>query len=150
NDNRGSTANHRGGSRRRLRGKIMATAEELSHNLSIKELLTKMIELGASDMHLVVGLPPVVRVHGACEPLAGMPVLNPTDTQDLIYSVMNEDQIAEYEANMECDLSFGIKGLSRFRLNVYRDRGSVVAAFRTIPYEILTFDELGLPRCVAD
>jgi twitching motility protein PilT len=128
----------------------MATAEVLSNNLSIKDLLSKMIELGASDMHLVVGLPPVVRVHGACEPLAGLPVLNQTDTQDLIYSVMNEDQIAEFEGNMECDLSFGIKGLSRFRLNVYRDRGSVVAAFRTIPYEILTFDELGLPRCVAD
>jgi twitching motility protein PilT len=63
---------------------------------------------------------------------------------------MNEEQIAEFEEEKECDLSFGVTGLSRFRLNVYRDRGSVVGAFRTIPYEILDFDELGLPDPIAD
>jgi twitching motility protein PilT len=80
----------------------------------------------------------------------GYPKLSAETTQELIYSVMNEDQVAEFESERECDMSFGIDGLSRFRLNVYRDRGSVVGAFRSIPFEILTFEQLGLPRVVAD
>lgn len=119
-------------------------------SISIKELLKKTIEVGASDLHIVVGAPPMVRLHGSLEPLPGYERLNPEDTQEIIYTVMNEDQVAEFEAEKECDLSFGIDGLSRFRLNVYRDRGSVVGAFRAIPFEILTFEELGLPRIVAD
>jgi twitching motility protein PilT len=119
-------------------------------DISIKELLTKIIHMGASDLHIVVGLPPVARVDGVLEPMAGYPSLNPEDTRELIYSVMNEEQITTFESEKECDASFGIEGLSRFRLNVYRDRGSVVAAFRAIPFEIKTFDELGLPRIVAE
>jgi twitching motility protein PilT len=117
---------------------------------SIKELLSRMIQEGASDLHIVVGAPPVLRIHGSLEPMEGYPRLTPDQAQDIIYSVMNEDQVAEFEAEKECDMSFGIEGLSRFRLNIYRDRGSVVAAFRSIPYEILTFDQLGLPRVTAD
>lgn len=117
---------------------------------SIRELLKKMIEQGASDLHIVVGAPPIVRIHGGLEPLEGYASLTPAETQEIIYTVMNEDQISEFEATKECDLSFGIDGLSRFRLNVYRDRGSVVAAFRAIPFEILGFDQLGLPRVIAD
>jgi twitching motility protein PilT len=98
----------------------------------------------------VVGAPPIIRLHGELAPLPGYPRLKPEDTQELVYSVMNEAQVAEFEAEKECDMSFGIEGLSRFRLNVYRDRGSVVAAFRAIPFEIMTFEELGLPRVVAD
>lgn len=118
--------------------------------LSIKELLTKTIEMGASDLHISVGVPPIVRVHGALQALEGYPLLRPENTQELAYSVMNEEQVASFEADKECDLSFGITGLSRFRLNVYRDRGSISAAFRAIPFEIRSFDELGLPRVVAD
>ena len=117
---------------------------------SIKELLTKMIREGASDMHIVVGAPPMIRIHGGLEMLAGYDRLTPEDTQEVIYSVMNEDQVAEFESEKECDMSFGIDGLSRFRLNVYRDRGSVVAAFRAIPFEIMSFEQLGLPRVIAD
>lgn len=117
---------------------------------SIKELLTRMIREGASDMHIVVGMPPMIRVHGGLESMHGVDPLQPDQTQELIYSVMNEDQIAEFEEEKECDLSFGIEGLSRFRLNVYRDRGSVVAAFRTIPFEILSFEQLGIPNIVAE
>jgi twitching motility protein PilT len=117
---------------------------------SIKELLTKTIEKGASDLHIVVGSPPILRVIGNLEPLHEYPILKPDETQELIYSVMSEEQIAAFETERECDLSFGIEGLSRFRLNVYRDRGSVVAAFRAIPFEIRGFEELGLPRVVAD
>jgi len=118
--------------------------------LNIKTLLAKTIELGASDLHIVVGSPPVVRLHGELEPLPEYEPLKAEESQEIIYSVMNEDQVAEFESEKECDLSFGIKGLSRFRLNVYRDRGSVVGAFRAIPFEIKTFEELGLPRIVAE
>lgn len=117
---------------------------------SIRELLTKMIREGASDLHIVVGAPPMIRLHGSLEPMPGYSELTPEETQDIIYTVMNEEQIAEFEADKECDLSFGIEGLSRFRLNVYRDRGSVVGAFRAIPFEILSFEQLGIPRVVAD
>jgi len=118
--------------------------------VSIKELLTKTIEEGASDLHIVVGMPPMIRLHGNLEPLAGYESLRPDETEELVYSVMNEEQVAEFEAEKECDLSFGIDGLSRFRLNVYRDRGSVVGAFRAIPFEVRSFEELGLPRVAAD
>lgn len=116
----------------------------------IRELLEKMIKAGASDLHVVVGVPPVIRVHGRLEYMPGYPRLSPEITQELIYSVMNEDQIAEFEKEKELDMSFGVEKLSRFRLNVYRDRGSVVAAFRAIPYEIMSFEQLGIPRVVAD
>ncbi len=119
-------------------------------DVSIKELLTKVIKEGASDLHIVVGAPPTIRLHGNLEPLPGYPRLKPEDTQEIIYSVMNEEQVAEFESEKECDMSFGIDGLSRFRLNVYRDRGSVVAAFRAIPFEIMSFEDLGLPRVAAD
>jgi len=117
---------------------------------AIKELLTKMIQEGASDLHIVVGAPPMVRIHGGLETMTGYDRLNADQTQEIIYTVMNEEQIAEFEETRECDMSFGIEGLSRFRLNVYRDRGSVVAAFRAIPFEILSFEQLGLPRVVSD
>ncbi len=82
--------------------------------------------------------------------MQGYKRFTPENTQELIYSVMNEDQIAEFESEKECDLSFGIEGLSRFRLNIYRDRGSVVGAFRAIPFEILSFEQLGLPRVISE
>lgn len=115
-----------------------------------KELLRKMIELGASDLHIVVGAPPIIRLHGNLEPLPGFGNLKPDQTQELVYSVMNEDQVAEFEDEKECDLSFGLEGLSRFRLNVYRDRGSVVGAFRAIPFQVQSFEELGLPKAIAN
>jgi twitching motility protein PilT len=118
--------------------------------ISIKELLTKMVEKGASDLHIVVGSPPIIRLNGNLEAMHEYPVLKPDETQEIIYTVMSEEQIAMFETDRECDLSFGIEGLSRFRLNVYRDRGSVVAAFRAIPFEIKSFEELGLPRVVVD
>lgn len=117
---------------------------------SCKELLMQMVKMGASDMHIVVGAPPMARVHGGLEPMPGHPRLTPEDTQEIIYSVMNEEQVSQFESTLECDMSFGVENLSRFRLNVYRDRGSTVAAFRAIPYEILSFQELGLPQVVAD
>ncbi len=115
-----------------------------------RELLVEMVKLGASDMHIVVGAPPMIRVHGGLEPMPGCERLSSDDTQEIIYSIMNEEQISEFESTKECDMSFGVEKLCRFRLNVYQDRGSVVAAFRAIPYEIMSFQELGLPQVVAD
>lgn len=129
---------------------VREVAKRDPKDITMKELLTKLIQLGGSDLHIAVGIPPVVRVHGKCEPIPGYPAFTAEATQELIYSVMKEDQIAEFEEEKECDMSFSIKGLSRFRLNVYRDRGSVVGAFRTIPFEIKTFEELGLPKCVSE
>lgn len=116
----------------------------------VRELLEKMVKLKSSDLHIVAGAPPIIRIHGRLEPLPGYARLSSDQTQRLIYSVMNDDQVAEFEKEKELDMSFGIEGLSRFRLNVYRDRGSVVAAFRAVPYEIMGFEELGIPRVVAD
>ncbi|MDZ4860561.1 MAG: type IV pilus twitching motility protein PilT [Candidatus Hydrogenedentes bacterium] len=118
--------------------------------ISIRELLQKLTEQGGSDLHIAVGSPPVIRLHGLLEPMNEYPRLTPEDSQEIIYSVMNEEQIASFETERELDMSFGIEGLSRFRLNVYRDRGSVVAAFRAIPFEIRSCEELGLPKIVAD
>lgn len=109
-----------------------------------------MIKAGASDMHIVVGAPPCIRLHGGIEALPGYEKLTPESAQEIIYSIMNEEQVSEFESTLECDMSFGVENVSRFRLNVYRDRGSIAAAFRAIPYEIKGFQELGLPQVIAD
>ena len=118
--------------------------------IDIRELLVKTVQEGASDLHICAGIPPMIRVNGNVDPLEGYKRLTAEETQELIYSVMNEEQIAEFETEKECDLSFGLEGFSRFRLNVYRDRGAGVGAFRAIPVAILSFEELGLPRVIAD
>lgn len=135
---------------REMPSSVTVNRENLMNTPNIKELLTFMIEEGASDLHIVVNAPPMFRVYGSVEPIQGYKRLGSEDVQDLVYSVMNEEQIAEFEANKECDLSFSVEGLSRFRLNVYRDRGSVAGAFRAIPFEILSFEQLGLPRVIAE
>ena len=117
---------------------------------AIKTLLREMLELGASDLHIAVGAPPVMRVNGILKPVDSVGKLTPAEAKELIYTILNEDQIKEFEAEKELDMSFGVDGLSRFRVNVYRDRGSTVAAFRAIPYEIRSLEELGLPRVVGD
>ena len=122
----------------------------MATDVDIRVLLKRMIDEGGSDLHIVVGAPPVIRIDGKCTQMSGYPVFSPEDTQEIIYNVMNEDQISQFEETKECDLSFGIKGVSRFRLNIYRDRGSVVAAFRAIPFEIKSFEELGLPKIISE
>jgi len=115
----------------------------------LTELLTLMISRGASDLHLTVGLPPTLRVDGALVPL-DMPKLAPDDTKELAYGVLTEVQRAQFERNSELDLSFGIKGLSRFRANVFRQRDCVAVALRRIPFEIMSFDKLGLSKTVEE
>jgi twitching motility protein PilT len=113
----------------------------------LSDLLRKMIELGGSDLHITTQSPPMVRVHGVLRPLE-YPELSPGETKQIAYSVLTDAQKHRFEENLELDFSFGIKGLSRFRANLYNQRGAVGAVFRSIPYEIRTFEELGLPTII--
>jgi twitching motility protein PilT len=117
--------------------------------VNLHQLLKTMIEKGASDMHITTGTPPLLRIDGSMVPLK-LPPLGPVETKQLCFSVLTEEQRAHFEKHNELDLSFGVKGLSRFRANIYMQRGAVAGAFRTIPFKILSFDELGLPAIVAE
>ena len=112
---------------------------------SIYDLLKIMIEKGASDLHITTASPPRLRVDGKLVPL-DHPQLTPVETKSLCYSILTDAQKHKFEENSELDLSFGVKGLSRFRGNVFMQRGAVAGAFRTIPFEIRTFKDLGLPE----
>ena len=112
---------------------------------SIYDLLKIMIEKGASDLHITTASPPRLRVDGKLVPL-DHPQLTPVDTKSLCYSILTDAQKHKFEEHSELDLSFGVKGLSRFRGNVFMQRGAVAGAFRTIPFEIKTFKDLGLPE----
>jgi twitching motility protein PilT len=118
--------------------------------LNLKTLLEEMVSRRGSDLHLTVGSPPQIRVDGDLLKMAGHDPMGPDETQALAYSVLTEKQKKEFEERMELDFSFGIKGLSRFRGNVFMQRSAVAAVFRTIPYEIITFDQLGMPPIVKE
>ncbi len=122
---------------------------ETELKVSLHQLLKTMIEKGASDMHITTGTPPLLRIDGSIVPLK-LPALGPVETKALCFTVLTEDQRAHFEKHNELDLSFGVKGLSRFRANIFTQRGNVAGAFRTIPFKILTFDELGLPPIVSE
>lgn len=117
--------------------------------MNLHEMLKEMFDRGASDLHLTVGVPPMLRVHGRISPFGDVP-LSPAETKSLAYSVLTDAQKRQFEEEKELDLSFGIKGLSRFRANLYNQRGAVGVAIRAIPYAIRPFEELGLPKIVAD
>jgi len=116
---------------------------------NLYQLLQTMIEKGASDLHITTGSAPQIRVDGHLVPL-NLPPLMPAETKQLVYSVLTDAQKHKFEEENELDFSFGLKGLSRFRANVFMQRGAVAAALRTIPFKIMTFDELGLPAVVRD
>ncbi len=118
--------------------------------LSLPDLLRKMTDLGGSDLHLTTNSPPQVRVHGHLKPLEEFPSFTPADTKRLAYSVLTDAQKHRFEENLELDFSFGLKGMSRFRANLFNQKGAVGAVFRAIPYEIKSFDALGLPPVVSD
>ncbi len=108
-----------------------------------------MVEKGASDLHITTGSPPQLRIDGKLVPLKTAP-LTPVETKQLCYSILTDAQKHRFEEDNELDLSFGVKGLSRFRSNIFMQRGAVSGAFRTIPFKILTFAELGLPPVVSE
>ncbi len=116
---------------------------------TLRELLEQMVKMGASDLHLTVGSPPVVRVDGKLQRL-NFDFLTSEQTKKLSYSMLNEKQKLKFEQNSELDFSFGIEQMSRFRCNMFMQRGNVAVALRQIPYKIRSFEELGLPKVVVD
>ncbi|MCZ7582271.1 MAG: type IV pilus twitching motility protein PilT [Deltaproteobacteria bacterium] len=117
--------------------------------VDLHQLLKIMIEKGASDLHITTGSPPQYRIDGRLTPL-NMPPLTASDTKRLCYSILTDMQRHSFEETNELDLSFGVKGLSRFRSNIYRQRGAVAGAFRVIPFKTFSFQELGLPTIMND
>jgi twitching motility protein PilT len=114
---------------------------------TLYELLKVMIDRGASDLHVTTGSPPRIRVDGKLVSVDDQP-LTPAETKSLCYSILTDSQKHKFEEKSELDLSFGVKGLSRFRANIFMQRGAVAGAFRMIPFQVKTFHELGLPPVV--
>jgi len=119
----------------------------MSYN--IQELLSEMVKRGGSDLHLTAGSPPLLRLSGKLNPL-GVDKLTPNETMRMSYSLMNEMQKKGFEQSKECDFSFGVTNLARFRANAYLQRGCVALALRIIPLDIRTFKDLGLPPIISD
>lgn len=117
--------------------------------VDLHQLLKLMIEKNASDLHITTGSPPQLRIDGRLTPV-NMPQLNASETKRLCYSVLTDNQRRIFEEESELDLSFGVKGLSRFRANIYKQRGAVAGAFRVIPFKAFSFQELGMPAIVSE
>ncbi|HEY3298493.1 MAG TPA: type IV pilus twitching motility protein PilT [Armatimonadota bacterium] len=118
-------------------------------NAHLDDLLRIANERGSSDLHISVGLPPMVRVDGRLIPIPYEPV-SPRDAQRLMYDILTNDQIQWFEKTKELDFSYGLRDVGRFRVNVYRQRGSVGAAMRAIPTKIPSMEKLGLPAILRD
>jgi twitching motility protein PilT len=115
---------------------------------SLSELLKRMVDSGGSDLHITTNSPPRIRVHGELKPCEDLPVMGPADTKQLAYSILTDAQKHRFEENLELDFSFGIKNIARFRGNLFNQRGAVAGVFRVIPFEIKSFDQLGLAQVV--
>jgi twitching motility protein PilT len=118
-------------------------------NLTLQALLKAMTDKGASDLHISVGSPPRLRIDGNLVKLQTDP-LTPVDTKTLCYSVMNDAQKLRFEEDLEIDFSFGIRGMARFRANVYMQQACVGGAFRVVPYNIIPIEDLGMPPVVTE
>jgi twitching motility protein PilT len=119
-------------------------------NLDFSEVLLEVIDRRASDLHLTAGAPPMLRVRGRLAPMEGYPALTPTDTREIVYSILSNAQRQKFENNWQLDLAYQIPGKARFRVNAYFQRSAIGAAFRLIPFEVVPLDRLGLPPVVAD
>ncbi|HKP10927.1 MAG TPA: type IV pilus twitching motility protein PilT [Blastocatellia bacterium] len=115
--------------------------------LSLTAMLRELIERGGSDLHLTENSPPMVRVHGGLQPLNYEP-LEASQIQHVVFSLLTDKQKTDLEAKQQIDYSFGVKGMSRFRSNVFYQRGAVGAVYRAIPFEIRSFEDLGLPAAI--
>ena len=113
--------------------------------MEVIDLLHVAHDANASDLILVVGSPPALRIDGAIS-ITDLPVLTPKETERLIFSILSESQLAEYKERRELDASYAVSGMARFRVNIHQQRGSVAAAMRRIPLEIPSLEELGLPK----
>src|SRR5947209_2682132 len=116
---------------------------------TLPELLQTLVENNGSDLHITTDTPPQIRIHGHLKPL-DLPSLGPAETKNLAYSVLTDAQKKRFEEALELDFSFGIRGIARFRCNVFNQRGAVAAVYRVIPEQIKGFNDLGLPQVLAN
>jgi twitching motility protein PilT len=123
---------------------------EASKNFDFADVLTRMAEERASDVHLSPGFAPAIRIRGRIVPLEEYGKLSPQQTRDTVYSMLNDDQRKRFESNKQLDLAYAVPGVSRFRVNCFFQRGSISAAFRRIPHEIPQLAELGLPQILEE
>ncbi len=128
----------------------LSEQSDLVAPLSIDVLLERAVEMGASDLHVTAGSHPAVRVHGHIELLQDFAVLDPDSVRELIYRVTTTEQQKKLEIERQLDFAYGLRGLSRFRVNTFYQRESLAAAFRTIPTEIRSVEDLGLPGSLHD
>jgi twitching motility protein PilT len=117
---------------------------------NLYQLLQDMVEAGASDLHITTGIPPAIRLHGDIVRMDKYETITASEAKRLAYSILNDAQRHRFEEASELDCSFGVKGIARFRANIFVQRGAVAAAFRLIPHKIPTFNELGLPDVVQE
>jgi len=116
---------------------------------TLPDLLKEMVAMQGSDLHLSIGSVPQTRVHGELEKMMQHPELNATETKSLSYSVLTDAQKKRFEETKELDFSFGIRGVARFRCNMFNQKGAVGAVYRQIPERIRAFEDLGLPQVMA-
>jgi twitching motility protein PilT len=131
-------------------GSVHVGKEGSEAEVPIPELLEIVLQRGASDLHLTAGSPPVIRLHGDLVRLEDYPKLTPQGLRGMVYAILPQRQRERLEQELELDMSYQLPGAARFRVNVYFQRDSIGAAFRLIPFQIKTVEELGLPPIVAD
>ncbi len=119
-------------------------------SIDFADLLMEVVHRRASDLHLSAGAPPTVRVRGRLSPLEDYETLSSTDTRELVYSILSGDQRQRLETHWQLDFAYSIPGHARFRVNAYYQRGAIGAAFRLIPFDLVSIDALGLPPAVHD
>lgn len=130
-------------------GTPLAGGAPAGSGFNFKEVLQQLVQRNASDLHLKVGRPPTLRLHGELVPL-DQPALKPEDLKGLAEQLMTPRQVKEFTENKECDFAIGVPGIGRFRCNVYQQRGSLCYAMRSIPYQARTLGELNLPPVLAE
>ncbi|HBG38179.1 MAG TPA: type IV pili twitching motility protein PilT, partial [Clostridiaceae bacterium] len=117
--------------------------------ITFEDLLKKASEMNASDVHLTVGIPPIMRINGNLVPF-GEDKFTPKEIEKCVKEILNEDQLDKYNEFGEIDLSYSLNGVGRFRINIFRQRGSSAIALRTVPLQVPTLDKLGMPQIIKD
>ncbi len=131
-------------------GRPGADRDVAEDDISLADALSAMLEMGASDLHLTAGARPAVRVHGGLVALDDYPILAPTVIQRVMYAAITQAQREKFEENLELDFAYSLPGRSRFRVNMYKQRDAIGAAFRVIPYEIKELEALGVPPIIGN
>src|SRR5215217_6794905 len=119
-------------------------------NFDFADILLKVVEHKASDLHITSGAPPTIRVRGSLVPLEGLPNLTPTDTREIVYAILSSSQRQTLETDWQLDFAYSVSGVGRFRVNTFFQRGTLGAAFRLIPSETVPIEKLGLPSVVRE